>query len=76
MTIDPELSRQIIDCLSDRDNPAAIFKAIELIQSACPDSDAEELIFHLQYIDETGHVMSYEETGLPTTIVKSDWLVI
>ena len=35
MTIDPELSRQLIDYLSDRDNPAAIFKAIELIQSTC-----------------------------------------
>ena len=76
MTIDPELSRQLITCLSDRDNPAAIFKAIDLILSTRPDRDAEELEFRLQYIDETGRVMSYEETGLPTTIIKADWLAV
>ena len=41
MTIDPELSRQLIACLSDRDNPASISKAIDLILSVCPDRDAE-----------------------------------
>ena len=76
MTIDPELSRQLITLLSDRDSPAALFKAIDLILSMCPDRDAEELIFHLQYLDETGRVMSYEETGLPTTLIKADYIVL
>ena len=76
MTIDPEISRPIIAYLSDRDCPAALFKAIELIQSACPDRDAEELLCHLQYLDETGRVLSYEETGLPTTLIKADWLAV
>ena len=76
MTIDPELSHRIINCLSNRDDPVSISEAIDLILSVCPDSDAEELLFHIQYLDETGRVMSYEETGLPTTIMKADWLVI
>ena len=76
MTIDPELSRQLIILLSDHDNPASISKAIDLILSVCLDRDAAQLLFHLQYLDETGQVMSYEETGLPTTIIKADWLVI
>ena len=76
MTIDPELSRQLITLLSDRDNPASISKAIELILSLYPDSDAEELICHLQYVDDTGRVVPHEETGLPTTIIKADWLVV
>ena len=45
MTIDPELSRQLITLLSDRDNPASVNKAIDLILSSCPDRDAEELIW-------------------------------
>ena len=76
MTIDPEISRRIITLLSDRDNPASISKAIELLLSLYPDSDAEELIFHLQYVDETGRVVPHEETGLPTTIIKADWLAV
>ena len=74
MTIDPEISRQLIILLSDRDNPAAISKAIDLILSVCPDRDAEELLCHIQYVDETGRVVPDEETGLPTTIIKADWL--
>ena len=76
MTIDPEISRQLITLLSDSDNPASVNKAIDLILSLCPDSDAEELIFHLQYLDETGQVMPYEQTGLPATIIKADWLAV
>ena len=76
MTINPELSRQLIDCLSDRDNPAAIFKAIDLILSVCPDRDAEEFLFHLQYLGDTGRVVTHEETELPTTIIKADWLAV
>ena len=76
MNIDPELSRQLITLLSDRDNPASVNKAIELILSLYPDSDAEELIFHLQCVDETGRVVPDEETGLPTTIIKADWLAV
>ena len=76
MTIDPELSRQLIACLSDRDNPASISKAIDLILSVCPDRDAEDLIFHIQCIDDTGRVVPDEETGLPTTIIKADWLAV
>ena len=76
MNIDPELCRQIITLLSDRDNPAAINKAIELIQSLYPDSDAKDLIFHLQCVDENGRVVPHEETGLPTTIIKADWLAV
>ena len=76
MTIDPELSRQLITLLSDRENPASISKAIDLILSVCPDRDAEDLIFHIQCVDETGRVISDEETGLPTTIIKADWLTV
>ena len=76
MTIDPELSRQLITLLSDRDNPASVSKAIDLILSLYPDRDAEELIFHLQCVDETGRVVPHEKTGLPTTIIKADWLAV
>ena len=76
MTINPELSRQLISLLSDRDNPASVNKAIDLILSLCPDRDAEELICHLQYVDDTGRVVPHEETGLPTTIIKADWLAV
>ena len=76
MTIDPELSRQLIACLSDRDNPASISKAIDLILSVCPDRDAAHLLFHIQYVDETGRVVPDEETGLPTTVIKADWLAV
>ena len=76
MTIDPELSRQLITLLSDRDNPASISKAIDLILSVCPARDAEELIFHIQCVDETGRVVPHEDTGLPTTIIKADWLAV
>ena len=57
MTIDPDLSRQIIALISDRDNPAAICKALDLIQSACPGRDAEELLLHIMYVDDTGRVV-------------------
>lgn len=53
MTLDPEISRQLITLLSDRDNPG-----------------------DLQYIDDSGRVVPHEETGLPTTITKADWLVV
>ena len=76
MTIDPELSHQLITLLSDRDNPVSICKAIDLILSQCPDRDAENLLFHILYVDDTGRVVSYEETGLPTTIIKADWLAV
>ena len=58
------------------DNPASVNKAIDLILSLCPDRDTEELIFHLQCVDETGRVVPHEETGLPTTIIKADWLAV
>ena len=76
MTIDPELSRQLIILLSDRDNPASISKAIDLILSICPDRDAEDLKCHIQCVDNTGRVVPDEETGLPATIIKADWLAV
>ena len=76
MTIDPELSRQLITLLSDRDNPASVNKAIDLILSVCPGRDAEDLLFHIQCVDETGRVVPHEETGLPSTIIKADWLAV
>ena len=76
MTIDPKISRQLITLLSDRDNPASIHKAIDLILSLYPDRDAEEVIFHLQYVDDNGRVVPHEETGLPTAIIKADWLAV
>ncbi len=76
MTIEPEISRRIITLLSDRDNPSSVCKAIGLIQSVCPDSDAEDLIFHIQYVDDAGRIISDEETELPTTIIKADWLAV
>ena len=76
MTIDPELSRQPIACLSDRDNPASISKAIDLILSVCPDRDAAHLLFHILCVDDTGRVVPHEVTGLPTTIIKTDWLAV
>ena len=76
MTIDPELSRQLVALLSERDNPASVNKAIDLILSIFPDRNAEDVIFHLQYVGETGCVVPQEETGLPTTITKADWLAV
>ena len=76
MNIDPELSRQLTTLLSDRDNPASVNKAIDLILSLYPDRDAEDLICHLQYVDDTGRVVPHEETGLPTKIIKADWLAV
>ena len=76
MTIDPEISRRIITLLSDQDNPASVSKAIDLILSVCPGRDAEDLICHLQYVDENGRVVPDEETGLPATIIKTDWLAV
>ena len=76
MTIDPELSRQLITCLSDRDNPASISKAIDLILSVCPDRDTAHLLFHILCVDDSGRVVPHEETGLPTTIIKADWLAV
>ena len=75
MTIDPELSRQLITLLFNRDDPVSVKKAIDLILSLRPDRDAEEMICHLQYVDDIGRVVPHEETGLPTTIIKSNWLV-
>ena len=76
MTIDPELSRQLITLLSDRDNPASVNKAIDLILSLYPDRDAEDLICHIQCVDDTGRVVPHEVTGLPTTIIKAGWLAV
>ena len=76
MTIDPELSRQLITLLSDRNNPASVNKAIDLILSIYPDRDAAQLLCHIQYVDETGRVVPHEETGLPTTILKADLLAV
>ena len=76
MNIDPELSRQPISLLSDRDNPASNSKAIDLILSVCQDRDAEHLLFHILYVDDTGRVVSHVETSLPTTIIKADWLAV
>ena len=77
MTIDPELSRQLITLLSDCDNPASISKAIDLILSACPDRDAEHLICSISSVSMTqGGFVHHEETGLPTTIIKADWLAV
>lgn len=76
MTIDPELSRQLITLFSDRDNPASINEAIDLILSIYPDRNAEDVIFHLQCVDESGRVVPHDETGLPTTIIKADWLAV
>ena len=42
----------------------------------CSIPKSEELLFFLQYLDETGAVMSYEETDLPTIIMECDWLVV
>ena len=76
MNIDPELSRQLITLLTDRGNPASVNKAIDLILSVCPDRDAEQLLFHILCVDDTGRVVPQEETGLPTTIIKADWLAV
>ena len=76
MTIDPELSRQLLTLLSDHDNPASVSTAIDLILSVYPNRVTEDLIFHLQCVDETGRVVPHEKTGLPTTIIKADWLAV
>ena len=57
MTIGPELSQQLIALLSDRDDPASISKAIDLILSVCPDRDAEHLLFHILCVNDTGRVV-------------------
>ena len=76
MNVDPEISRQLITLLSDRDNPASVHKAIDLIQSLYPDRDAEEMVFHIQCVDDNGRVVPHKETGLPTTIIKSNRLAV
>ena len=76
MTIDPELSRQLITLLSDRNNPVSVSKAIDLILSLYPDRDAAQLLFHILCVDDAGQVVSQEETCLPTTIIKADWLAV
>ncbi len=76
MTLDHELSRQIITLLFDRENPASISKAIDLILSVCPARDAEELLLHIMYVDDVGRVVPHEETGLPATIIKTDWVAV
>ena len=76
MTIGLELSRQLIPLLSDRDDPVSVHRAIDLILSLYPDRDAEEMICHLQYVDDTGRVVPHEETGLPATIIKSSRLAV
>ena len=76
MTIDPELSRQIIEALAASDDPASISKAIDLILSVYPEKDAAHLLFHILCVDDTGRVVPQEETGLPTTIIKADWLAV
>ena len=76
MNVDPDISRQLITLLSDRDNPVSVHKALDLIQSLYPDRDAEEMVFHIQCVDDNGRVVPHEETGLPTTIIKSNRLAV
>ena len=76
MNVDPDISRQLITLLSDRDNPVSVHKALDLIVSLYPGRDAEEMVFHIQCIDENGRVVPHEETGLPTTIIKSNLLAV
>ena len=76
MTLDPELSCQLITLLSDREIPTSICKAIDLILSVCSTRDAEELLLHILYVDDAGRVVPHEETGLPTTIIMADWLAV
>ena len=76
MTTGPKISRNLITLLSDSDDPASVSKAIDLILSVRPDRDAEDLLFHIQYVDGTGRVVPHEETGLPATIIKADWLAV
>ena len=61
MTIDPELSRQLIACLSVRANPASISKAIDFILSVYLDRDAAHLLFHILCVDDTGRVVPHEK---------------
>ena len=75
LTLDPELSRQLITLLSDRDNPGSVNKAIDLILSLCPDRDAAELICHLQYVDDTGRVVPMRKPACrPRLSRRTDWL--
>ena len=76
MTLDPELSQQLMSYLSDRDDPVSIIKAIDLILSVYPARDTEDLIFYILCVDDGGQPVSDKETDLPTMIIKSDWLVI
>ena len=76
MTIDPELSHQIIEALAASDDPVSISRAIDLILSVYPEKDAAHLLFHILCVDDTGRVVPHEETGLPTTIIKADWLAV
>ena len=76
MNIEPELSRQIIEALAANDDPVSISRAIDLILSVYPEKDVEHLLFHILCVDDTGRVVPHEETGLPTTIIKSDWLAV
>ena len=47
-----------------------------MILSVCPNRDAEDLICHIRCVDNTGRIVLEEDTGLPTTVVKADWLAV
>ena len=76
MTIEPDLSRKLMEYFADSDDPVSISKGIDLILSTCPGSDMEHFIFHILCVDETGGDVLGKDTGLPTTIIKSDWLAV
>ena len=76
MTLAPELSQQLMNYLADSYDPVSISKAIDLILSLYPEMDNEDLIFHILCVDDAGQDISDKETGILTTIIKSDWLVI
>ena len=77
MTIDPEISRQLITLLSDRDNPVSVHKALDLIVNPCiPTGMRRKWYFIFSMSMTTGRVVPHEETGLPTTIIKSNRLAV
>ena len=76
MILDPEISQQLIAYLSKHDDPVSIIEAIKLIQSVCPESDTEDVMFYILCVDGNGQAVSDNEFGIPTVIMKADWLVI
>ena len=76
MTLDSELSEQLLDYLSNLEDPDSISLAIDLILSMYPERDNEDSKFYILCEDGFGQVVSDREIVLLTVLINANWLVI